>query len=106
MVLFDGTGLKGWRSEDGGPAQWKVQDGAMISVPESGYLYTSRAFGDVQLHVEWAAPLPVEGNSQGRGNSGVYLMSKYEVQVLDSYRNDTYPDGQAGAVYGQYPRLW
>ena len=77
----------------------------MISVPESGYLYTSRAFGDVQLHVEWAAPLPVEGSSQGRGNSGVYLMSKYEVQVLDSYQNDTYPDGQAGAVYGQYPPL-
>ena len=106
VVLFDGTGLDGWKSEDGGtPAQWRVQDGAMISVPESGYLYTSQAFGDVQLHVEWAAPLPVEGSSQGRGNSGVYLMSKYEVQVLDSYQNDTYPDGQAGAVYGQYPPL-
>ena len=105
VVLFDGTGLDGWRSEDGGPARWKVQDGAMISVPESGYLFTSRPFGDVQLHLEWAAPLPVEGSSQGRGNSGVYLMSKYEVQVLDSYRNDTYPDGQAGAVYGQYPPL-
>ena len=105
VVLFDGTGLEGWRSEDGGPARWRVQDGVMISVPESGYLYTSLAFGDVQLHVEWAAPLPVEGKGQGRGNSGVYLMSKYEVQVLDSYRNDTYPDGQAGAVYGQYPPL-
>ena len=105
VVLFDGTGLDGWRSEDGGPARWKVQDGAMISVPESGYLFTLRPFGDVQLHLEWAAPLPVEGSGQGRGNSGVYLMSKYEVQVLDSYRNDTYPDGQAGAVYGQYPPL-
>ena len=105
VVLFDGTGLEGWTSEDGGPAQWRVQDGAMISVPESGYVYTSQAFGDVQLHVEWAAPLPVVGSSQGRGNSGVYLMSKYEVQVLDSYHNDTYPDGQAGAVYGQYPPL-
>lgn len=71
----------------------------------SGPILTTQSFGDVQLHVEWATPLPVKGNSQSRGNSGVFLMSKYEIQVLDSYRNDTYPDGQAGSVYGQHPPL-
>ncbi len=105
VVLFDGTGLAEWRSADGGPAKWVVKDGAIESVAGSGYLFTARAFGDVQLHVEWAAPVPVKGKSQGRGNSGVFLMGLYEVQVLDSYQNDTYPDGQAGAVYGQYPPL-
>lgn len=105
IVLFDGKDLSQWRSADGGPAKWVVKDGAIESVPGSGYLHSARAFGDVQLHVEWAAPAKVEGTSQGRGNSGVFLMGLYEVQVLDSYENDTYPDGQAAAVYGQYPPL-
>ena len=105
IVLFDGTDLSEWRSADGGPAKWVVEDGAIESVPGSGYLYSARGFGDVQLHVEWAAPVPARGRSQGRGNSGVFLMGLYEVQVLDSYQNDTYPDGQAAAVYGQYPPL-
>jgi hypothetical protein len=105
VVLFDGKSLAEWRSADGGPAKWVIKDGAIESVPGSGYLYSARGFGDVQLHVEWAAPVPARGTSQGRGNSGVFLMGLYEVQVLDSYQNDTYPDGQAAAVYGQYPPL-
>jgi hypothetical protein len=105
VVLFDGTSLAEWRSADGGPAKWVVKDGAIESVPGSGYLFSARGFGDVQLHVEWAAPVPAKGTSQGRGNSGVFLMGLYEVQVLDSYQNDTYPDGQAAAIYGQYPPL-
>jgi Domain of Unknown Function (DUF1080)/Domain of unknown function (DUF3471) len=105
VVLFDGKSLADWRSSDGGPAKWVVKDGAIESVPGSGYLYSARGFGDMQLHVEWAAPVPARGTSQGRGNSGVFLMGLYEVQVLDSYQNDTYPDGQAGAIYGQYPPL-
>jgi Domain of Unknown Function (DUF1080)/Domain of unknown function (DUF3471) len=105
LVLFDGKNLSEWRSADGGPAKWVIKDGAIESVPGSGYLYSARGFGDVQLHVEWATPVPARGTSQGRGNSGVFLMGLYEVQVLDSYLNDTYPDGQAAAIYGQYPPL-
>lgn len=105
VVLFDGGDLSRWRSADGGPAKWIVAEGVMQSVPNSGYLHTAEAFGDVQLHLEWAAPVPAQGRSQGRGNSGVFLMGKYEVQVLDSFDNETYADGQCGAVYGQYPPL-
>lgn len=105
VVLFDGSGVGAWRSRNGGPAGWVVRDGAMEAVPGAGYVYTRQAFGDVQLHVEWAAPTPPQGEGQDRGNSGVFLMGEYELQVLDSYQNDTYPDGQAGAAYGQYPPL-
>lgn len=105
VVLFDGTSLTGWRNRSGGPAGWVVRNGAMEAVPGSGYVFTRRTFGDVQLHVEWAAPVPPKDSGQGRGNSGVFLMEQYEVQVLDSYRNETYADGQAAAVYGQYPPL-
>jgi hypothetical protein len=78
----------------------------MISVAGAGYIQTRQGFGDVQLHVEWAAPTPAQGSSQGRGNSGVFLMGRYEVQVLDSYENETYADGQAAALYGQHPPLF
>src|SRR5436309_5288522 len=105
VLLFDGTTLAEWRSADGGPAKWVIKEGAIESVPGSGYLYSARAFGDAQLHVEWAAPVPARGEGQGRGNSGVFLMGLYEVQVLDSYGNATYADGQAAAIYGQYPPL-
>jgi hypothetical protein len=105
VVLFDGSDVSQWRSEDGGPAKWIVKDGYMESVRGSGYVFSRPAFGDVQLHVEWAAPVPAEGIGQGRGNSGVFLMGLYEVQVLDSYDNITYADGQAAALYGQYPPL-
>ncbi len=124
VVLFDGTDLSAWEAHVGGPgawtlgndymevarhsgkpAPWKVGDGYFEVVPGTGDIRTKAAFGDVQLHVEWAAPAVVEGEGQGRGNSGVFLMGLYEVQVLDSYENDTYPDGQAAALYGQYPPL-
>lgn len=105
IVLFDGTDLARWRAEDGGPAPWKVADGYVEVVAHTGSLVTRDSFGDVQLHVEWATPAVVEGEGQERGNSGVYLMSLYELQVLDSYENPTYPDGQAGAIFGQFPPL-
>ena len=106
-VLFDGKSLANWRSSDSthGPAKWKVADGYMEVVAGSGAIETRDAFGDCQLHIEWRAPTPPKGESQERGNSGVFLMGMYEVQVLDSYDNVTYADGQAAAVYGQYPPL-
>lgn len=103
IVLYDGSDLSNWVGMDGKETKWINRDGYFECVEGSGYIRSKQAFGDIQLHVEWAAPLPVEGRSQGRGNSGVFLMGLYEVQVLDSYDNVTYADGQAGAVYGQYP---
>jgi len=105
VVLFDGKDLSQWQAADGGPAKWKVENGYFEVVPKTGDMRTKQAFGDCQLHVEWAAPDPPRGEDQDRGNSGVYLMSLYEVQVLDSYQSQTYPDGQAAAVYGQFPPL-
>lgn len=106
IVLFDGTDLSAWESQrGGGPAGWKVENGYMEVVPRSGGIQTKQAFGDVQLHLEWAAPADAEGEGQGRSNSGVFLMNMYEVQILDTYNNETYTDGQAGAIYGQYPPL-
>jgi hypothetical protein len=99
IVLFDGKDLSKWKSDRGGEAKWKVEGGAMI-VNGTGGIMTKEEFGDVQLHVEWAAPAEVKGSSQGRGNSGVYLQGRYEIQVLDSYDNKTYFNGQAGAFYG------
>ena len=109
IVLFDGTSLANWRVSDSthsaGPAKWKVANGYVEVVAGSGAIETRRAFGDAQLHVEWRAPAPPKGEGQDRGNSGVFLMGTYEVQVLDSYGNTTYPDGQAAAIYGQFPPL-
>jgi len=105
VVLFDGTNLNQWLSEDGTPSRWKVEHGYFEVVPKTGSIHTKSAFGDCQLHVEFAEPLPAVGESQERGNSGVFLMNTYEIQVLDSYENKTYADGQAAAVYGQYPPL-
>jgi len=107
VVLFDGKDLAGWKSQkDGSPAAWKVENGYMEVVKGTGAIETRQSFADVQLHIEWMAPTPPTGESQGRGNSGVFFAgSRYEVQVLDSYENKTYPDGQAGAVYGQFPPL-
>jgi hypothetical protein len=106
VVLFDGSNLDAWQAGDGGPARWKVADGVMQTVPGAGAIQTKRAFGDIQLHVEWATPAPPVGRSQDRGNSGVFLMGDFEIQVLDSYQSETYADGQAGAIYGQYPPLF
>jgi hypothetical protein len=105
VVLFDGKDLSRWADKDGKPTKWKVENGYMEVVAESGYIFTRDAFGDCQLHVEFAEPSPPSGESQDRGNSGVFLMGLYEIQVLDSYQNKTYADGQASAVYGQYPPL-
>ena len=107
VVLFDGKNLAGWASsrDTANPAQWKVEDGFMEVVPGTGNIQTKEAFGDCQLHVEFAAPAAVKGDSQGRGNSGVFLMGRYEIQVLDCYDNPTYPDGTTAGIYGQYPPL-
>ena len=105
IVLFDGTNLSQWLSADNGPAKWKVENRYMEVVPHTGYIHTKTPFGDCQLHVEFSEPTPPHGESQERGNSGVFLKGEYEIQVLDSYENKTYADGQASAVYGQYPPL-
>ena len=105
IVLFDGSDLSMWRAADGGPAKWMIRDGSLAAVPGGGAVFSRDGYGDIQLHVEWAAPTPGRGTGQGRGNSGVFLMSKYEIQVLDSHENVTYADGQAAALYGQYPPL-
>jgi hypothetical protein len=104
-VLFAGKDLSKWTGKDGGPATWTVDSGYFEVKPGSGLISTKDAFGDCQLHVEFAEPIPAVGESQERGNSGVFLMGLYEIQVLDSYQNRTYADGQASAVYGQYPPL-
>jgi hypothetical protein len=102
VVLFDGTDLEDWHAVGGGPARWQVAGGAMTVVAGSGAIQTRAAFGDVQLHLEWRTPETVSGEGQGRGNSGVFLMGRYEVQVLDSYQNRTYSNGQAASVYKQH----
>jgi hypothetical protein len=104
VVLFDGKDLSKWKC-DKGEAGWKVENGYMEVVKGTGNIYTKENFGDFQLHLEFATPEKVVGNSQGRGNSGVLIFGNFEVQVLDSYDNLTYPDGQCGAMYGQYPPL-
>jgi hypothetical protein len=103
IVLFDGKSLDAWQCRDGA-AKWKVNDG-FAEVNGTGDIMTKQVFGDCQLHIEWATPAKVEGESQGRGNSGVFLMGRYEIQVLDSFGNITYADGQAAAMYGQWPPL-
>lgn len=106
IVLFDGTSLDKFESvRDGSPAAWKVENGTFTVVPRTGDIQTKESFGDVQLHLEWSAPDVIKGEGQGRGNSGVFLMSTYEIQILDSYESQTYSNGQAASVYKQYPPL-
>jgi len=112
LVLFDGKDLSKWDQHGRGAdsaklvdAQWKVENGYFEVVPGTGDLLTREKFGDCQLHVEWSELPDVKGTSQARGNSGVLLMSRYEIQVLDPYDNPTYADGQASAIYGQFPPL-
>jgi hypothetical protein len=104
-ILFDGTDLSKWEDSKGGPAKWTVKDGFMQVLPGSGEIRTKDKFGDCQLHIEWAAPSEVKGDSQGRGNSGVFLMGMVEIQVLDSFNNITYADGHASSVYGVNPPM-
>ena len=106
VVLFDGTNLSGWVSvRDGSEAKWKVENGYMEVVRGTGDIQTKEHFSDCQLHLEWMAAVGATGESQGRSNSGVFLMGTYEIQVLDCYENPTYPDGTTAAIYGQYPPL-
>ncbi|MHC4396053.1 MAG: 3-keto-disaccharide hydrolase [Planctomycetota bacterium] len=105
IVLFDGRNLSQWESQKGGPAKWKVENGYMEVIKKTGGIRTKRSFGDCQLHIEWATPANPTGKDQHRGNSGVFLMNTYEVQVLDSYNNPTYSDGLAGSLYGQKPPM-
>jgi Domain of Unknown Function (DUF1080) len=105
VVLFDGKDLSQWQSDKGSAAEWKVENGYMEAVKGKGNIRTKQEFEDFQLHIEFATPEKVLSNSQGRGNSGVFLLGAYEMQVLDTYDNLTYPDGQCGAMYGQFPPL-
>ncbi|QDT70832.1 hypothetical protein MalM25_37880 [Planctomycetes bacterium MalM25] len=99
VVLFDGTDLSAWENGE----KWTVADG--VATVGGGAIRTKQHFGDCQLHLEWSSPLPATGKSQGRGNSGVFLMGTYEVQVLDCFENKTYPEGQAGSIYKQTPPM-
>jgi hypothetical protein len=112
IVLFDGKDLSQWMQRGRGAnagkivdAGWKLGQGYFECGARTGDLLTREKFGDCQLHVEWSSPVPPSGTSQGRGNSGVLLMARYEIQVLDVWENATYADGQAGAIYGQWPPL-
>lgn len=101
IILFDGTNLDNWESTKGGEAKWEVSDGAMTTVKGTGAIRSKVVYGDCQLHIEWRTPSEVKGKGQGRGNSGVFLQGIYEVQVLDSYENRTYSNGQAASIYKQ-----
>ena len=102
IVLFDGSGLDQWRHRDGGDVQWALADGAVTVVRGTGDIFTRESFGDIQLHVEWRTPAIIEGEGQGRGNSGIIIQQRYEVQVLDSWENRTYSNGQAASIYKQH----
>jgi hypothetical protein len=108
IVLFDGKSLSQWQGAEGGDAKWTVQNGAFTVAPKTGDIKTKESFCDVQLHVEWMTPTKITGEDgktlegQGRHNSGIFLQEQYEVQVLDSYNNKTYPNGQVGSVYKQH----
>lgn len=103
VLLGNGKDLSAWQHDDGAAPTWQMTNGVLST--GKGALRTKQEFKDFQLHVEWASPKKVQGEGQGRGNSGVFLLGKFEIQVLDSYKNDTYADGQASAMYGQYPPL-
>ena len=103
VVLFDGKDLSKWETERKNAVEWTIEkDGAMTVTKGKGNIQTKQGFGSCQLHIEWRTPSKVEGTSQGRGNSGIFFMGKYELQVLDSYDNRTYSNGQAGSIYKQH----
>jgi len=101
IILFDGKDLNEWTNGEGGAAGWTVENGFMTVKPKTGVIKTKQKFGDFQLHIEWRAPSEIVGEGQGRGNSGIFLMERYELQVLDSYVSKTYSNGQAGSLYKQ-----
>ena len=103
ILLFDGKTVAGWETVEGEPAKWIAANGALTVAPGTGDIRTEEKFGDVQLHIEWRTPrLPPEKTGQDRGNSGVFLQERYEVQILDTLENRTYSNGQAGSIYKQY----
>ncbi|MBN1893199.1 DUF1080 domain-containing protein [bacterium] len=101
ILLFDGTNASAWQHENGDSVRWEVRDGALTVRKKTGDIFTRQSFGDCQLHIEWRSPSEVSGESQARGNSGIFFMKRYELQVLDSYENRTYSNGQAGSIYKQ-----
>ena len=101
IILFNGKDLSDWTSLDGSDAKWEVKDGAATVKKGTGDIKTKKIFGDIQLHIEWRTPTEVVGEGQGRGNSGIFLQERYELQVLDSYESQTYSNGQAGSIYKQ-----
>ena len=101
ILLFDGKDLSKWSTLSGADAKWDIKDGSFTVVKGAGDIKTKQTFGDVQLHIEWRSPATVEGEGQGRGNSGIFLQERYELQVLDSYESQTYSNGQAGSIYKQ-----
>ncbi|MBN2007727.1 DUF1080 domain-containing protein [candidate division KSB1 bacterium] len=101
IVLFNGADASEWLGKDGNPIKWKIEDGCMTVVDKTGEIHTRRVFGDCQLHIEFRTPVKVKGESQGRGNSGIFFMDRYELQVLDSYENRSYSNGQCGSIYKQ-----
>ncbi len=103
VLVGDHADLSAWQMMNGAPASWMMKNGVLET--GKGLIRTKAEFTDFQLHVEFATPTEIKGDSQGRGNSGVFLLGKFEIQVLDSHQNPTYPDGQAAAMYGQYPPL-
>lgn len=105
IVLFDGKDLSNWSDEKGNASKWTVSDGVMTVAAGGGNIKTKQTFGDIQLHIEWRTPAKVESEGQGRGNSGIFFQERYELQVLDSYKNRTYSNGQAGSIYKQSPPL-
>ncbi len=101
IVLFDGKDLSKWEQSDGSDAAWIVKNGIVTVNKKSGDIRTKEKFGSFQLHLEWSVPVDIQGESQSRGNSGVYLQGKYEIQILDNYKNETYANGMAGSIYKQ-----
>lgn len=105
IVLFDGKDLSAWTDKDGSPAKWEVKNGVFTVKKGTGDIQTRKLFGDFQLHIEWVVPATITGKGQARGNSGIFLQGRYELQVLDNYNNRTYSNGQAGSIYKQTPPL-
>jgi hypothetical protein len=105
IILFNGKDLSQWKGKDGGAARWVVKDGVFTVAKKTGDITTRQEFNDFQLHVEWLIPADIAGQSQARGNSGIFLQDRYELQVLDNYNNRTYANGQAGSIYKQHPPL-
>lgn len=105
IVLFDGKNASAWESKSGKAIEWKVDDGCLTVAAGKGEIHTKQGFGSCQLHIEWRTPAEVKGDGQGRGNSGIFFMGRYELQVLDSYNNRTYSNGQAGSIYKQLAPL-